>query len=380
MNITYIIGNGFDLGLGLNTRYSDFVEFLSTKIERWLSTNEKSWTRDEMRFAEWLKDKINADKLEFWHDAEEAFGGLPFSNFEGQEEDLVQFCHSLFQGEMAEWIMAKNSLFSLPKGEEEKIREKFVGALLYGWLKGLPEDVRPEVENEVTNTAVEVNILTFNYTDCMEKLLSGLDETYFDINGLGIVKRSITVQPPIHVHGKVEPGGRKSDLVFGVDNEKQITGVITSANDEILSRLIKARYLGYTRKRTERVARDILSNSTWVIILGHSFGKTDGRWWKRIFEDLNVDQYNIAVCPYYCKMDDAPPYISDPIRYPRMTAGKVFESVKNAVGNRIYEPRFMSHIYALNPVDIKAPDGTSSCCDYLNLDWLGRKCVASSTH
>jgi len=175
MNITYIIGNGFDLGLGLNTRYSDFVEFLSGRIKHWLTTNEKSWNRDEKRFAEWLEGKIVENKNEFWHDAEEAFGGLPFSVFGEQRRDLVQFCHGLFQSEMAEWIATKNAQFSVPKGSEKEIGGKFVYALLYGWLKGLSEDVRTEMENDVTNGSVVINIVTFNYTDCIEKLLGGGD-------------------------------------------------------------------------------------------------------------------------------------------------------------------------------------------------------------
>lgn len=379
MNITYIIGNGFDLGLGLNTRYSDFVEFLSGRIKYWLTTNEKSWNRDERRFAEWLEGKIVENKNEFWHDAEEAFGRLPFSVFGEQRRDLVQFCHGLFQCEMAEWIATKNAQFSVPKGSEKELGGKFVDALLYGWLKGLSEDVRTEMENDVTNGSVVINILSFNYTDCIEKLLSGIEGTITEITEVGNLKRNLRIQPPIHVHGKVDTVGRSADLVFGVDDAAQITGVETTANDEILSRLIKERYLGYTRKRTERDARDVLSNSNWVIVLGHSFGKTDGRWWKRIFDDLSVDQYNIAVCPYYSKVDDAPSYISDPIRYPRMCAERVFQSVKDAYRSKIYEPRFMSHVYALEPIDVEAPDGTSNYCDYLNLAWIGRKCVVPST-
>ena len=378
MNITYIIGNGFDLGLGLNTRYSDFVEFLSGRIKHWLTTNEKSWNRDEKRFAEWLEGKIVENKNEFWHDAEEAFGGLPFSVFGEQRRDLVQFCHGLFQSEMAEWIATKNAQFSVPKGSEKEIGGKFVYALLYGWLKGLSEDVRTEMENDVTNGSVVINIVTFNYTDCIEKLLGGIDGTINEITEIGNLKRDTRILSPIHVHGKVDTVGRSADLVFGVDDATQITGVETTANDEILSRLIKERYLGYTRKRSEREARDVLSNSNWVIVLGHSFGKTDGRWWKRIFDDLSVDQYNIVVCPFYSNKEEVPSYISDPIRYPRMSAERVFQSVKDSVRDKIYEPRFMSHVYALAPIDVEAPDGTRNYCDFLNLAWIGRKCVVPS--
>ena len=378
MNITYIIGNGFDLGLGLNTRYSDFVDFLSRRIKSWLATNGKSWNRDERRFAEWLEGKIIENQREFWHDAEEAFGELPFSDFGEQKRDAVQFCHRLFQSEMAEWIATKNAQFSVPKGSEKEIGGKFVDALLYGWLKGLSEDVRTEIENDMTNGSVVINILSFNYTDCIEKLLSGIEGTITEITEVGNLKRNLRILPPIHVHGKVDTVGRSADLVFGVDDALQITGVETTANDEILSRLIKERYLGYTRKMTERTARDVLSNSNWIIVLGHSFGKTDGRWWRRIFKDLCIDRYNIAVCPYYSKVDDAPSYVSDPIRYPRKRAERVFQSVKDTERDQIYESGFMSHVYALEPVNVEAPDGTSNYCDYLNLAWIGRKCVDSS--
>ena len=360
MNITYIIGNGFDLGLGLNTRYSDFVDFLSRRIKSWLATNGKSWNRDERRFAEWLEGKIIENQREFWHDAEEAFGELPFSDFGEQKRDAVQFCHRLFQSEMAEWIATKNAQFSVPKGSEKEIGGKFVDALLYGWLKGLSEDVRTEIENDMTNGSVVINILSFNYTDCIEKLLSGIEGTITEITEVGNLKRNLRILPPIHVHGKVDTVGRSADLVFGVDDALQITGVETTANDEILSRLIKERYLGYTRKMTERTARDVLSNSNWIIVLGHSFGKTDGRWWRRIFKDLCIDRYNIAVCPYYSKVDDAPSYVSDPIRYPRKRAERVFQSVKDTERDQIYESGFMSHVYALEPVNVEAPDGTSN--------------------
>ena len=217
--------------------------------------------------------------------------------------------------------------------------------------------------------------MSSNYTDCLEKLLSGVDGTINDITEVGHVKRTLRVLPPIHVHGKVESGGRSIDLVFGVDDASQVVGVETTENDEILSRLIKGRYLGYTRKRTERAARAVLSNSNWVIVLGHSFGKTDGRWWKYIFDGVCTGQYNLVFCPYYSKMDDAPSYVSDPIRYPRMSAERVFGSVEDTIRNKIYEPGFMLHVYALEPIDVEAPDGTSNCCDYLNLAWFGRKCV-----
>lgn len=378
MNITYIIGNGFDLGLGLNTQYSNFVEFLVAKIKRYLESNEKAWNSDEKMFAEWLLGRIEEQKIEFWHDAEEAFGNLRFGIFQGREQDVVQFCHSLFQSEMAAWIAQKNALFAVPKEREAEIGDKFVEALLYGWRNGLQDDVREVFEEKLAKDFITINILSFNYTDCIEKLLVDIGRDIDDATEFGTLKRDLRINPPIHVHGKVAAGGRRSDLVFGVNDEEQITGVETTENDEIRSRLIKGRYLDYMHKRSEPEADNILFNSSWAIVLGHSFGKTDGRWWRRIYNHVGRDHFNLVICPYYDKMEDAPSYVSDPIRYRRMSAARVFASIANDVGNNIYAPNFMSHIHALEPVEINDPDGASHYCDYLNLTWLGKQCILAN--
>ena len=378
MNITYIIGNGFDLGLGLNTQYSNFVEFLVAKIKRYLESNEKAWNSDEKMFAEWLLGRIEEQKIEFWHDAEEAFGNLRFGIFQGREQDVVQFCHSLFQSEMAAWIAQKNALFAVPKGRESEIGKKFMEALLHGWRNGLSDDARSDIDEQLTNGPIDIKILSFNYTDCIEKLIVGIDEVIEALTTIGILKQTLNIHPPIHVHGKVDAGGRRADLVFGVNDEEQITGVETTENDEIRSRLIKGRYLDYMHKRSEQEADNILFNSNWVIVLGHSFGKTDGRWWRRIYDHIGRDHFNLVICPYYAKMEYAPSDVSDPIRYRRMSAARVFASIENVVGNKIYAPEFMRHIHALEPVEIKGPGGGSHYCDYLNLTWLGKQCISAN--
>ena len=70
MKLTYIIGNGFDLALGLKTSYKAFyayyVESLKEKKNAALS---------------WFRDKIQSDK-ELWSDAEKAFGDLEYNGFD----------------------------------------------------------------------------------------------------------------------------------------------------------------------------------------------------------------------------------------------------------------------------------------------------------
>lgn len=66
MNITYLVGNGFDLNLGLETRYADFItvyknQVLSDKnLEnfRWsVASNLALWSNAELAFGKCTLDK-----------------------------------------------------------------------------------------------------------------------------------------------------------------------------------------------------------------------------------------------------------------------------------------------------------------------------------
>ena len=63
MNITFLIGNGFDLKLGLNTRYSDFYSYYHEKaskesiILKWMKEDDDKGNWADLEMA--LGNKIN---------------------------------------------------------------------------------------------------------------------------------------------------------------------------------------------------------------------------------------------------------------------------------------------------------------------------------
>jgi len=77
MNITFFIGNGFDINLGLNTKYSFFypyfIEHARTEnmIRNWIDGNEQLWADLEEKLGQEL-EKVSEDKLDqFYEDKEE---------------------------------------------------------------------------------------------------------------------------------------------------------------------------------------------------------------------------------------------------------------------------------------------------------------------
>ena len=60
MNITFLIGNGFDLNLGLATAYSDFVKYYKEtdaeknvliKFRQDISDNEAHWSAEKLKWV-----------------------------------------------------------------------------------------------------------------------------------------------------------------------------------------------------------------------------------------------------------------------------------------------------------------------------------------
>ncbi|HCI65442.1 MAG TPA: hypothetical protein DER12_02225 [Lachnospiraceae bacterium] len=91
MNITFMIGNGFDLNIGLKTRYKDFIlEYL--KID----------TKDDML----KKFKQDIDRnADLWSSAELAFGQYT-NEFSCEKNEVETFanCHENFCVNLAEYL------------------------------------------------------------------------------------------------------------------------------------------------------------------------------------------------------------------------------------------------------------------------------------
>ena len=71
LNITFLIGNGFDINLGMATKYSDFVQKykiikdsdseLLKKFKNDISRNEQNWAFAELEFGKYT-DKFDGEK------------------------------------------------------------------------------------------------------------------------------------------------------------------------------------------------------------------------------------------------------------------------------------------------------------------------------
>ena len=89
MNITFLVGNGFDRNLGLNTAYSDFIRYYKT-----LETDDE----DIKRFRKHIKENE-----ELWSDAELEIGRYTDLLCFG-DGDVFSKCHVDFCSCLADYL------------------------------------------------------------------------------------------------------------------------------------------------------------------------------------------------------------------------------------------------------------------------------------
>lgn len=267
MNITFLIGNGFDRNLGLNTAYSDFVSYY-----------KKLDTTDETLIK--FHEHINENE-ELWSSAEEEIGKYT-EEFEEGEGAAFCKCHKDFCENLAKYL----------KDESQKVDYQYISqdiekafSLINSLSRPFPTEEREIINSAVSNYRNETtyfNFIVFNYTDTLDQCVSAIKGKQ-DVLGAHKYSTSIyshAIGNIIHVHGTVD-----SQMVFGVNDESQISKpeIFYCENGDLYEQALIKREAnqGYREKTDEKSAK-IVDESQIIYIYGMSIGITDALWWERI--------------------------------------------------------------------------------------------------
>ena len=91
MNITFLIGNGFDINIGLATQYSKFYPYFiknasnNNMIRSWLDGNEELWSDLEEKLGQEIS-KIPEGELEQFYDDKDELDRLLIEYLENEQE------------------------------------------------------------------------------------------------------------------------------------------------------------------------------------------------------------------------------------------------------------------------------------------------------
>ena len=279
MNITFFIGNGFNLNLGLHTTYADFLN------------SYKEITPQDSKVTAYLKTLLAAEEPSArWSDAEVFWGkitaqflqdGYSADDFYDAYED---FCGALSAAQTEEEKRIPFETLTT------KIVEGFSSALL-NFADGFRETEKALLLQyaESFDSRMCYRFVDFNYTSVLEKCLETVNAVPECIGTTLVHGKPLQnrILSHLHIHGDL-----KKSMVLGVSDVSQIAGtaLFDGLGEEYIGQLIKQRANEMYKEDADKKAIDVLKASDLIFIYGMSLGITDKLWWERICELLKQNK------------------------------------------------------------------------------------------
>lgn len=269
MNTLFLIGNGFDLNLGLKTRYSDFYrEYIKVK------SNDEHINK--------LKKSITTS-IENWSDMEIALGN--FTSQVKTKDDFLKV-HDDIGDHLAEYLKTEEKNFNYDLLDKSKFLQSISS----------PENfLNVNEENEIIkfketwkSTSIwKINIINFNYTETIEEMLG---KSVYPIKVSKIGNSQIILQKIVHVHGYMD-----KRMVMGVNDQHQIANQKFMDSIDFAEAFIKPFCNTTMGHQDDKWCEDKVSTANLICIFGSSIGDTDKTWWELIGNRLLYDKTRLII-------------------------------------------------------------------------------------
>ena len=281
MTISFLIGNGFDLNLGLNTTFSSFLDCY---------TKENA---NDTEMIERFKKSILKDKKR-WSDAEIAFGEYTeVFRREGKSADDYYECYDDFCEQLAKYLETQEKRIDFGSQSKETA-EAFSKSISISNILSNQTEVQ---QNQLTSSfenfgeGFHFNFIDFNYTTTLDSCISH-SRKYGGILGERVyshTRYSNSISNLIHVHGYTS-----RSMVLGVNDIGQLADaeLFSGFGEEYVDQLIKIKANGLNEENTDRKAAEVIKQSDLIYIYGMSLGDTDKLWWGRIMQRM-IQQPNM---------------------------------------------------------------------------------------
>jgi tetratricopeptide (TPR) repeat protein len=268
MKIVYLIGNGFDLNLGMKTKCSDFCEYYV-----------KLPIGDDDNAIQQLKDKLKEHKKD-WSDLESFLGKY----LKGIDKESATTIHEDLIGHLSKYIMDEEGKYIIPDGQKKKFFEYLSQPSLNRLSdKGMKEINEYISTRENKNEILDIKIITFNYTKSIEKILGLKNDINKPIEAkIHNMKLCVDIR---HIHGFTDKW-----LIFGVNDVSQMENESLRNIDEVVDRYVKAdcirTYISELTSDYDEECQQWIKGADLICLFGLSFGKSDARWWNSVSNRL----------------------------------------------------------------------------------------------
>lgn len=269
MNILYFTGNGFDINLGMPTKYADFY-----KHYKEISSTNKN--------IQILKNDIE-DDYKNWSDLELAIG--KYTDRLNSIEDFDSIFDDILDN-LGDYLQQIEEMFDFSSFQKEK---------LYNYLCN-PEDNLPKADSDIIKAYKKeweysiwnIDIVTFNYTRSIEKILG--DKTKNLKIGKHDLGYDITLREISHLHGFCD-----ERMVMGVNDTSQLSNSSFYKIQDVIETIVKSNCNKVQKHTVDDQCKAQINLANLICIFGSSIGDTDNCWWELIGEQLKRDNFKLII-------------------------------------------------------------------------------------
>lgn len=272
MNITFLIGNGFDVGIGMSSRFKDFFP-----IYQFISKDKALEIRK-------LSEEIKSD-LATWADFELAIGMYTLKFDKNNKQEFLDQIKD-FELEFIEYLKEQEKHISY--NNKTKISSVIIKALtMYFSPDNLAVESSKMISNVYANHKKEehrYNFINFNYTNTLKSCLETISDGVVARRKYNDIEKIDKIDNVIHVHGK-------SDLhpLIGVDNVNQIANKELAKDVRFTRYIVKPLMNQFLRNSNNLDTTTVIKKSKIICIYGMSLGASDLKWWSLLLSWLHND-------------------------------------------------------------------------------------------
>lgn len=266
MRVLLLIGNGFDINLGMPTSYQSFLKYYL-----------KSNSSDRNENIERVKSQISED-ITTWSDLEYQLGQAT-SGFEKPTDFLDVYLNIRDELEKYLSVVENGMLQTIPTN----ITNQFCYDLqqFYEYFDIKQRNLWNGYSKLFNTEKMQYDIITFNYTSTIEKIIEFSSD------------HSLAFGSVNHIHQTLEEG-----ILMGVDTEHQISNVSFRNIYDIDANILKPYINNEYDDGIDKKCAELIERADSIIMFGLSMGHTDATWWHKIGLTMHKKNIKLVYCPY----------------------------------------------------------------------------------
>lgn len=323
MNVTFLLGNGFDIGIGLKTKYTDFYpEYCRNN----LGDKQNIVEFKTLLMNDSLGDNKDEEKIIDWSDFEKAFGQ--------HSTDFSLNDKSLYIDRFEDFVMKFNSYLeeqerNVDYSDTEQIAQVMQRAVTTFHHIRLADRNALQRRIDQFDKSRRYRFISFNYTRTVDKCVNVLKENLR-------TNREASVGAIHHIHGYIDQA-----MIMGVNDASQISNPEFATDEDVVNEIVKPMQNQNARTDYERGVIATIKDSDFICVYGMSIGETDAKWWKQIAQWLSVNTGHMLVILKYEKdYNERFPFsqrrFTEPLLQSFLSYSDLSDKVKKQISSQIY--------------------------------------------